>query len=1614
MFESVVGAGAFRFRGITRACAWTLACVVVALVAVWSVGTVERRSIAPTAARPVVHTRSLSSLPVALQPIVSSVVGAGRASFAIHGLRSVGGGLTTRFARSGPTVSGAGGAALGLHVTGVGRGRSIAALPSANPSSSNNQVLYRRGGVTEWYRNGPLGLEQGFTVARQPAGGSGWLTISERLRGAMRARLSGSGIVFSHAGRAFVRLDQLSAIDARGRALRSHFQLRGSSVVIRIDDAGATYPVKVDPTLQQGPAMDPDPTGIALFGYAVAVSSDGNTAVIGAPSDSSDVGAAWVFTRSGSTWTQQSKFTANGEVGKGAFGTAVALSSDGNTALVGAPDDGSTGAAWVFTRSGSSWSQQAEVVPNGDAVGSRVRFGSSVALSSDATSALVGGPADTPNPGAGVGAAWVFTQSGSNWTEQAKLTPSDSSGKGEVGWSVALSSDGNTALVGSTYDDAAWVFTRSGTSWSQQGAKLSPNDGVGSSQDFGDFGSAVALSSDGNTAMIGGPADSSNAGAAWIFTRSGSTWTQQGPKLTPNDGVGPQVAFGGSVALSSDGNTAMIGGPGDNYIADYSSSVGAAWVFVRSGSAWTQVGSKLIPDKTWNGQDGVGLSVALSSDGGTALVGGHGGAWAFQLDTVTPAALDLVSPANGAQNLPHRPTLTWDAASGSVARYETWIDGVEDDTISPSTCSGGTCTGQPGYYLENGLHHWLVKVVYTDGTIGSSDSWSFNVDGIPPADFTTIAPAYGAAVNTPQPTFSWHESSDSGSGLDHYELWFGYTKDQDIPLSACSGGVCSVTSTRTFADGKYTWQVRAVDKVGNTTTGNGGGQLPFTVDTRPPADFHLLGPANHAQNLGPSPKFSWAQKADPGSGINHYELWIDGSNKQNVATSACVNGTCSAQVSTPLSGGSHTWFVKAVDQAGNVRNSLDTWDFTVDATPPSAFDLVGPANGTAINAGQTTFTWDASSDPGSGVDHYELWIGGQDQVHIPASTCSGGTCSVHANTGFSGGTYSWLIKAVDGAGNVRDSNETWNFLIDRTQPVAFSLKTPANGAALTAPSFSWQASSDASSGIDHYELWIDGSKNRDVAPSACSAGTCSTTATGIADGRHNWLVKAVDRAGNAKSSTQIWAFTLDTTPPVAFTLFNPGPGGANQAPRTSFSWQQTTDAVTGVDHYELWIDGSNNQNVASSACSGGTCSATATAALADGSHSWLVKAVDGVGNLRTSATRSFSVTAPPANTSRPTITGNAQQGQTLTESHGSWTGSPTSFRYQWADCDGSVSNCVPISGAIAQTYTLTLADAGHRVVALETAVNGGGASAAAQSNGTTTVIPLPPANVSPPTINGTAAIGRTLTEVHGGWTNNPTSYTYQWQSCNPTGASCAAISGATGQTYTVRSGDVDKTFRVLESAYNQGGRSGAAASAATAPVPPNGPVGVLINGGDYATNNPHVTVSLVWPTRARQVVLSNDGGFGSTGNAHSFSMAPKIPWTLKQTGSNRLSKLVYVRFLGAGIDYTGFIDDIVLDQAAPTVRSAKLLGATQPKAHASPAKGHTYSIKVAANDPIVGVCSIQVSSKRSGGTTLHVTNCRKRGILRITRTLHVTARNRPKYLRVKNSAGSWSRWKTLG
>ncbi|MEO8168571.1 MAG: T9SS type A sorting domain-containing protein, partial [bacterium] len=418
--------------------------------------------------------------------------------------------------------------------------------------------------------------------------------------------------------------------------------------------------------------------------------------------DNSYVGAAWVYTRSNGVWTQQgNKLVGSGATGLARQGVSVALSADGNTAVVGGiRDNNYVGAAWVYTRTNGVWTQQGNKLVGSDVSGTAL-FGWSIALSGDGNTAIVGGTMDNSN----AGAAWVFKRTDSVWTQQGnKLVGTGAVNPVFQGTSVALSSDGNTAIVGGPYDDAytgaAWVYTRSDSVWTQQGNKLVGTGTVGAANQ----GGAVSLSSDGNTAIVGGSADDTSKGAVWVFTRSGVTWNQQGTKLVGTGAMNIPygAAQGYSVALSADGNTALSGGFEDD------GGKGATWVFTRgSVGTWTQQGNKLVGTGAVNTPYPAlqGYAVALSSDGTTAIVGGPndaaqsmGAAWVFIHDTVLP--IQLVNFTGTHES--HTVRLNWTTLS-EINNYGFEIqksDTTQEHylTVSNSFIPGHGTTNEPQHY----------------------------------------------------------------------------------------------------------------------------------------------------------------------------------------------------------------------------------------------------------------------------------------------------------------------------------------------------------------------------------------------------------------------------------------------------------------------------------------------------------------------------------------------------------------------------------------------------------------------------------------------------------------------------------------------------------------------------------------------------------------------------------------------------------------------------------------------------------------------------------------------------------------------------------------------------
>jgi hypothetical protein len=502
----------------------------------------------------------------------------------------------------------------------------------AEPTFEGNRVEYRHAELVEWYLNGPLGLEQGFTIPAPPQcrNGKGALVLELELGGGLSAELrsgdpsdpgaagatptgapastsisaKGSELVLHHAeAPAVLRYTDLFARDAAGRQVPAWLTITKDRPAIHVNDAGAVYPLEIDPLIWHQQAKLLPAGGAAMDHFGVSVAIDQDTAIVGASNDDGSKGSAFVFVRSNGVWTQQQKLVPdNGAVSSG-FGGSVSISQD--TAIVGETQhvtaSGNVGAAYVFVRSNGTWTkQQTLLASDGNADDS---FGHAVSVSGD--TAVVTASLDD-DKAITAGAAYVFVRSNGTWTESQKLFANDAQANNYFGESVAVS--GSTAIVGAfgsdSFKGSAYVFGKSGGTWTQQ-QKLVASDGAASD----DFGRSIALS--GNTAVVGAHGDDSDKGAAYVFVENGGTWTQQ-QKLVASDGVAGDF-FGVSVAVS--GDTAMVGARSEDNTNG--ADAGAAYIFLRNGSMWSQDVKLLASDGAANDQFGRSVAVSMT----TAVVG---------------------------------------------------------------------------------------------------------------------------------------------------------------------------------------------------------------------------------------------------------------------------------------------------------------------------------------------------------------------------------------------------------------------------------------------------------------------------------------------------------------------------------------------------------------------------------------------------------------------------------------------------------------------------------------------------------------------------------------------------------------------------------------------------------------------------------------------------------------------------------------------------------------------------------------------------------------------------------------------------------------------------------
>ena len=467
-------------------------------------------------------------------------------------------------------------------------GESSTRFAGVAPVARDNRVSYVRGGVTEWYQNGRLGVEQGFDLQTAPGCRAGSREEAVELKIALehrlRASLSGdkdgaqSLQLRDEARDTVLHYSDLFAVDADGKNVPVKMALNesGSELTLRVDDRGARYPLTIDPLIwaQVGLAVKAgDPDADDNFGFAI--SAAGDTAVVGAPYDDeggTDSGAMYVFTmNSQGTWSQRVKVA--GPMAGANYGYSVGISklAGGDYRIVaGAPGDSSgAGLANWFRGMGDTWTAEAEFSGAGS-------FGYSVGVSGDRV--IIGAFGEASNDGV----ARIYEPDPRvtpiPWNETATLTDAPGSG-GQLGVSVAI--DGDIAVVGepsfdvgATNDGRAFVYQRNpGMGWTQV-ATLVASDRAANAQ----FGFHVAVS--GLSAVIGAPSHNGSAGAAYVFSSIAGTWAQT-TRLHTLAGVTLAAGneFGRGVSIM--GNMLTVGAPKTGTTA------GAGYLFGRAAGTWS-------------------------------------------------------------------------------------------------------------------------------------------------------------------------------------------------------------------------------------------------------------------------------------------------------------------------------------------------------------------------------------------------------------------------------------------------------------------------------------------------------------------------------------------------------------------------------------------------------------------------------------------------------------------------------------------------------------------------------------------------------------------------------------------------------------------------------------------------------------------------------------------------------------------------------------------------------------------------------------------------------------------------------------------------------------------
>lgn len=528
------------------------------------------------------------------------------------------------FGVRGARLSFAGGDCL-VAVSAIGRGATLAPLlRTVSAEIREGEVRTDHGdGITEWWRALPSGLEHGLTVAHRPVG-EGPLRVAVAVEGELTPHARDDDWIELHdrAGRSVASYAHLVVLDADGDSVPGRMRVSGREVVLEIDDAAARYPLRIDPLAAAQEATLTAATGAAdrrlgfsvavsgdgshawavgigdshvfvrtgtswseeatvpVYGNSVALSFDGTRAAIGAI-NTAGVTSAAVYVRTGSSWTREGTLAAVNPTANEFFGYRIDISDDGTRVIVGASladtaRGTASGYARVFARTGSTWAPETTIIPT-DAVANDY-FGSGVALSSDATRALIGMPGDDGGLG-DVGTGRVYLRTGTSWMAETTLTSTTCCGAGH---DVALTGDGTRAVLygGQGGGIGLRVFRRTAPgSWSA-------DTGVSFAAGLDTAGSAVDISDDGTRIVVSEPL--SEAALMFVRAATSTAWTADAI-LRPADWVTGD-SFGSDVSISSDGARVLVGAGRDDTPAGTDAGSARVFTFGSPGASCTADG----------------------------------------------------------------------------------------------------------------------------------------------------------------------------------------------------------------------------------------------------------------------------------------------------------------------------------------------------------------------------------------------------------------------------------------------------------------------------------------------------------------------------------------------------------------------------------------------------------------------------------------------------------------------------------------------------------------------------------------------------------------------------------------------------------------------------------------------------------------------------------------------------------------------------------------------------------------------------------------------------------------------------------------------------------------